>query len=393
MMQRNLRLLTILGALSGSRFGMGIWVLYFLLYTDYAGIGLTEVLILGGGLLCEIPSGALADLWGRRRVLIAAHVVQATGFAALAMAHRFWVIGVGCLIYTVGQALSSGAFEALLYDSLVAEKRPLDYRRALARARAARLLSFAFAGACGGFLYAWQPWLPYAATALFVAAGAVVAWFLTEPARASEPWRLACWWQQTRQGLGGLGQLMRCDGLVRFTLLAAMVSTVSEEVLDDVLAVDFGFQDWQLGLFFAGVFVLSAFAANLAGQLPSAWTPSRLLPVLATIMALSLLLSPLLGVWLGGLSIALRHALRAVWDNLQSELLNQRLQSKDRATVLSAFVMLKNLPYAFAAYAIGVAMDVVEPTGFALWLGLGWLGLLTLSFIFGGDSSRRLSLD
>ena len=55
---------------------------------------------------------------------------------------------------------------------------------------------------------------------------------------------------------------------------------------------------------------------------------------------------------------------------LMSILINKNVESKYRATTISSFNMLKNLPYLLTAYLLGALMDVITARYFALILGV-----------------------
>jgi len=69
--------------------------------------------------ICEVPSGYLADLWGRRKAIIVGSVMNACGFISLLFADGFVDILIYELFLGVGFSLISGADLALLYDTEV----------------------------------------------------------------------------------------------------------------------------------------------------------------------------------------------------------------------------------------------------------------------------------
>ena len=94
----------------------------------------------GVAVLTEVPSGALADRWSRRGALVAAGVLQALGYVLWLAAPGFAGFAVGFALWGFGGSLSSGAFEALLYDGLRATGAEDHYARVKGRAGAASFL-------------------------------------------------------------------------------------------------------------------------------------------------------------------------------------------------------------------------------------------------------------
>ena len=69
--------------------------------------------------LCEVPSGYIADIWGRRRAIMVGSALNAIGFFSLLWADTFMDFLLYELILGVGFSLISGADLALLYDTEV----------------------------------------------------------------------------------------------------------------------------------------------------------------------------------------------------------------------------------------------------------------------------------
>src|SRR5512137_1383686 len=68
----------------------------------------------------EVPTGAVADRFGRKASVALAGLVLGTASALYASFPRLWVFALGELLFATGMALLSGADEALAYDSLKA---------------------------------------------------------------------------------------------------------------------------------------------------------------------------------------------------------------------------------------------------------------------------------
>lgn len=102
--------------------------------------------------LLEIPSGILADKFGRKRLLIINSFLSAVEFGILLFANSFWMFGLAVFMSGIGKAFSSGSQNALLYDSLLAEKMESNFEKLIGRLYAVDFAGSMVAAVSGGFL-------------------------------------------------------------------------------------------------------------------------------------------------------------------------------------------------------------------------------------------------
>ncbi len=76
---------------------------------------------------CEIPSGMLADVFGRRRVMVASWAAFVCASAMMLYSNTLLGVCVAMGLNALGYNLSSGTREALTYDSLLEAEREEEY--------------------------------------------------------------------------------------------------------------------------------------------------------------------------------------------------------------------------------------------------------------------------
>jgi MFS family permease len=177
-------------------------------FRDWGGLELGEILLLNAWFMfwntvLEVPTGVVADRFGRRVSLLLGLAIGALGTLIYVTAPRLEVFLVAEVAMALSYALISGADEALLYDSLLASGRESEALRWMARLESAQKLGIAV-GALGGAALA--QWLSLRAIvalqAVPVALSVVVALALVEAPtheRASGSHSL---WRVAREGLG-----------------------------------------------------------------------------------------------------------------------------------------------------------------------------------------------
>lgn len=104
-------------------------------------------------LLLEIPSGALADRWNRKAMLVLAPLVKSLCFMVWYLAEgNFYIYALGFLFWSVGSSFVSGTSQAVLYDHLVFFNKQNKYEKALGRKKFYFHISVAVSIISGGVI-------------------------------------------------------------------------------------------------------------------------------------------------------------------------------------------------------------------------------------------------
>ncbi|HZJ08162.1 MAG TPA: MFS transporter, partial [Trueperaceae bacterium] len=117
-------------------------------------------------MLLELPSGALADSVGRKRVLLAAYALAAVSRVVFLFAFDLAVFLAFAVLSGAARALSSGALEAWFIDSLQDADPEVDLQPALATGNSFHLAGLAVGTLTGGLLPQLFAHLPTASTAV-----------------------------------------------------------------------------------------------------------------------------------------------------------------------------------------------------------------------------------
>ena len=158
--------------------------------------------------------------------------------------------------------------------------------------------------------------------------------------------------------------------------------------LAEFLGIEFGFKETQMGILWAVIFILSAFASQLTPKLKVFFKSHNPIFIVGIIIAITLLLSPIAGLTLGFLTLLLRTSLQGIFSNQSSENINSFTESKYRATTLSTYNMIKNLPYVLTAFLAGKYSDLLGARHLSLILGII---LITLLIIYLVSSKKKNS--
>ena len=150
-------------------------------------IGLTESVFHIVNLLCEVPSGMVADLLGRKKALVSGGVLAVTSNLLMAFAPNLFAICFAMALNALYSTLFSGTFTALVYDSLKTEDREDEYLQISANSSQISML----ASALGSLASTVQRFLGFAGfyllSALFEGVSTLACRWMNEPIVTAGP--------------------------------------------------------------------------------------------------------------------------------------------------------------------------------------------------------------
>ncbi len=164
---KNIKLYYLITVFSSAWFIIGNWLFFALRYITAYQMSILEAVSFGFGLLLEIPSGAIADLLGKKRTLQIGLLMQTVGMVMFTLADiSRWLLIIGNIIIISSFAMISGSFEALAYDSLVENKKEDKYDVIAGRIGVIHPVIFTFTAIIGGLLWRASIYLPWVVTSL-----------------------------------------------------------------------------------------------------------------------------------------------------------------------------------------------------------------------------------
>ena len=180
-MRRNLFALYLIKLSKWFSLVMPIIVLFY----EEQGLGLHEVFVLKSvysvaAVTLEIPSGYLADVWGRKRCLFWGSVLFFLGYLLYSFTGAFSAFLCAELLLGAGQTLVNGADSALLYDTAAHYKAEQHYLRYEGRLTMIGNFAEAIAGIFGGLLAAYSLRFPFYGQAIVAFIGIPAALAIRE---------------------------------------------------------------------------------------------------------------------------------------------------------------------------------------------------------------------
>ena len=385
---RNIPIFYLFQFATGFLIWVPVWMIFLL---DERGLSLTEVGLMEAVFwitmaLSEVPTGAIADRFGRRTSLALGGFGFTIGCFLFVSLNSFAGIIVGYVFMAVAMTLYSGSGQALLFDSLRALGRTREYERHVGRAEAlmtAALLAAALLGGPMAGLFGLTMTF-YIGSGVMAFAG-IVALLLREPPRNEDefddglhaaPISAADASAEDRSPSGVVANM-----LIGFRIVAARRAILWMIMLAGLLTVamempSFFVQpfirshgvnpadDLYSGTLFSALMV-PGFAAMTIGALLAAGFVARTgerravptMMLIGIVAFIPLLLFDHLGIIA---AIALLAGLHAMLRPIATGYINRRIRSEQRATVLSIYELCMALQMAIIVPLISASADHID---------------------------------
>lgn len=375
-LERNITLFPWANFFSGLIFIIPIWILFERQFLTIWQMALLESVATALTLVLELPTGALADLIGRKTTASLGWTLQGIGTLIEGVSHEPVLFITGFAIMAVGLALVSGADSALLYDSLKELGRPQDFKKEMSRSGLFMQFSLALSTLTGGFLYQYWVGLPYLGYGLGMLLAGWLFWQMREPNIDSETFSWSNYRKQLTEGWKEVwhSQWSRWVGL--FFIVVGGITWSGQLFFNNNFLVELGFTPLELGFLLGAIRILNSIVLFLLLRSEQILTPQRIFVFFPVLM----LLAYIPGFWVSGWAVfpfmmaaSMSSTARHI---LLGQLCNDVYTSKNRATALSTLNMAVSLWYCAAMLVGGWVIELSSAR-----LAYAGMSFLTLLFV------------
>jgi MFS family permease len=358
---------------------MPIWILYL---HDSRGISLAQILVLDAlfeimMLLSEVPTGVVADRWGRRQSMILGQVGVSVAVVLFAIAPNFWAV-LGCYaVWAVSGALTSGSDIAFVHDSLEAQGRPGEFQRVVARGSAWAIAGMGISSILGAPIAA----LTSLHTAVVLSIGCAVAsipvvWRFHDPG-THRPAGDARYVTLLRVAARRVVHNHRLRTLIALQDIFSVAATL---IIAQVFLDEHGLPLRWFGVVLAGLHLLAFTSAMMAPRVIGLAGRQAVIFAGAPVMVIAIALLGVMPLWGGVAMYAVLRVVLNVVAPVLTEQINHESANEVRATIASMGTMCISLVGAAAKPLMGWSSD-------ANGLGSAYLLAAAGMLIFGGALS------
>jgi predicted MFS family arabinose efflux permease len=371
-------------ALKGFGFGLitAMWLIYL---QQRRGLSLTQATFVDvafwiAAVLGEVPTGIVADTYGRKTSLVAGVALMSLSIFAWALAPTILLIVLAYAGLAIGVTFLSGAEDAFFFESIQITGRANSYTRLVGLAGATMLGATAVGSAVSGLFASVDLILPFliAGVSLLATLGTVLTFKEPQVEEKGVGQTRISYREILRQSF----TLMRARPALRSPMLylaiVPMVALVMETFFLQPQAVRLGVPIAGIGMLVMATQFTNMAGSTWADKIATRLGEGRVLFIIPGIIVISLILLAAFQVFFSLLWIAVISFVTAVLRPLVLNRIQSQVSDNVRATILSMESLMATMLLTVSEPILGVIADRAGlPTAYVtLAAGLGVLVLL-----------------
>jgi len=355
------------------------WGPILIMYLQQAGkMSLSDIYIMEAVcvtlfIVLEVPTGALADLLGRRTTIFFGCLIAIIEYSVFVLADRPLMIWLANIIWVFGASLVSGADTAFLYDTLAEAGQTHRYQKILGRSRCYQLILIAITAIFCGYLVKVDIHLPIFLSLPFIVLNCVFVFFFTEPKR-SQNYQAKQHWNIMKLSVLFVVKNKKVKWIIAFMVLIEIVSKIwffSYNPYFELVALPVEYYGWM----FFGMGLVAAVFSFFSEKI------NRLIPDVAGMLLMVLLLgaplilmSQLVVLPMAFLVLA-QSMVRGYYEPFTTYFLHRHIGSHNRATIISIQSAASSLVEFFALGLFGWLLWQISLANALFMLGLATLAI------------------
>lgn len=358
----------------------------------YSTLGIVGALSFVVGLILEIPSGAIADTVGRKKIIILSLLfLIASGVLLTGATSALHLIG-GVLFLQFGVSFLSGTLDALLYDNLEQSGLADHFDIVISRGIVLSIVGIAISILIGGYFYTYGTRLPYMFWTISSFVALIAAFNLHDSKRYAARDFTQSWFVTFKDGVN---ELFRPNNrYISFSILTTfgVFYYFDWGFYKSVIAIENGMSAFaQSSVFSLANIVASVFIFLLLPLIYSRVSKKLILMCTSLLIGLSLLyLTKSLNIY-AAVPITLVIIGGNVFSSAASVLLNERIESEHRATTLSAATFLSKIVFIILTATSGKLIEMGKIDDITVLLSMIALSPLFLYLLIKSGWKKSLS--
>lgn len=337
-----------------------IWVLYL----AYCGLNLAQIGLLEGiyhatGILFEIPSGAVADLLGRKRSMVLSRICIAASCIIMLFSRSFGLFALSFIIQALGNNFNSGSEEALVYDSMKYIGREEQYMGIYGRLNIILEVSQGIATVAGGILAEYSYFWCYGACVIIALLSLLPVLLMTEAPFDRQG--------NKRTGIGELVashfresfRILQSDVRIFKIILYYSVIYAAQTLLffySQQYFYSLGYNKIRISLILLIMGAASCLGAFISDKIYPRYR-KKVVFAASAVIAVSMICYGFENAALSAAALSVAGFCNSILYPVQSDSLNQLIPSDQRATLISVNSMFFSVAMILMFPAVGMMAD------------------------------------
>ena len=331
---------------------------------------------MGVNLIMQLPTGAFADIVGKRKAMMIGGSLFALGLTVYSRATTFPMFMLYAIIFGIAEAFIDGTREALIYDTLREEHKEEQFSFITSKLSMIFQIALSMATLIGGFIgafsYVYVIWM----TAASFIGVTLASFFFREPHIDTEKFTLSNYIHKTKQGMKELIKNPHIKKISLFYILIGSVSWICVFSLNMILLTSASFSSKEIGVAISIGRIFNSFILFGLISKTAFFNRTRTFIVLPIVLAAGLIPVILLPKWFILFPIITTMFMSNARWNILGRYTNAEFEPRNRATAISALTMVVNLLYVLVMSIVGIVIERFGGPGIIYTI----LGVITLLF-------------
>jgi len=348
---RNIDIMFIKSFLGGLMFFLPILALYyektlFSLVNVALIFAISEISIV----IFEVPTGSIADLFGRKKTIIASQSLALIALVFLYIGGNIFMFIIYAIINSLARSLNSGTGEALLYDTLKNEKKEKYYKKAIGIIPGLWSVGAAIGSIVGGYLATVSLNLPILLTFIPFSIVFILIFFLREPNYKKENHK------NVFKHIINASKIVIKNKQIILLFIGGFLFFAFSETIHQFKPIFYEFKNIPLpyfGYISALVFGLGALGHFLSHDVSERIGNKKTLMLVVIFSGIFIILSTFTNWIYAGVLIAIASFSFGLHNPVMNHLLNIEIKSANRATIISMLNLTIHLGVAIFSPMIG----------------------------------------
>lgn len=320
--------------------GLSLTSACYVTYLMKHGLNLLEVNLVNASFfatlfICEIPTGAFADLFGRKKSFVLACLFLGLGKLIYGVVHTFGWFMMAEVVCGIGYTFASGAFQSWFVDSMKHEGYPEDQLRPfMSRTSMVGQFSAAFGSVLGGYLFSINTTLPWwiGAAMMFAVTGLAMI-IMGEPYLKKK--EKVSMWQIAKKSY----RYAREEASVRFVLIVTFIQILASQALNMFWQPGFasrGLSERHYGFLYFSMMMALALGGYIASKIKYSFDERKLVILSQIATGILIIVTACVPVLSPAFILFVIHEIpRGIFFPVKDAYLHSRIPSDERATIAS----------------------------------------------------------